>query len=497
MTADITVLRETPKRAEELLPFSERSLVLRSERSLRECLPLEHALHLQVLPLEHEFGPKGESVSLATSRSLTNEEKSALRFCFGRSIREVRVDSRLFPNLIYRAYQSDFRETRKRVDSLAEHIDGTHALKRNHLPRGVECAIERLLGVLLEFAWSNDSPDLQLLPNQEGLFVFIHQQGRFERFSLPNLSKSVREQLVNYVVSLLKISYRTPGTPIDGSFSFLLGDSLQSIRVHAFPTSFGTKLVLRLPLKESVVSLEELGFAPSALSLLEEVPELGYGLVLIVGSTGSGKTTTLYSLVQSLALAGKNIVTLEDPVERRLEGVSQTSLEHRETLDYSEATKALLRQRPDVIMYSEIRDRETAHSALEAALSGHLVLASVHCGPLSELPARMGTLGIPETTLATALKLAVFQQVLPSQCCSCSIEDRGATQHLGFLVKKSVGCGMCGGTGDRGYCVPAEAFLNYGSRRKRLSLSQSLEELVRGGQLGFEKTLGFLQAYPL
>jgi len=232
------------------------------------------------------------------------------------------------------------------------------------------------------------------------------------------------------------------------------------LRVSSMPTLLGEKVVVRILDKANLrVKLEDLGFRDEALVALKRMLQQPHGLVLVTGPTGSGKTTTLYSALDLLRSPELNIVTIEDPVEYQLDLINQTHVHESVGLTFARTLRSILRQDPDVIMVGEIRDEETARVAVQAALTGHLVLATLHTNDAPGAIARLLDMGIEPYLLSSAINGVVAQRLARSICSACAtkyypseheLHDAGLTDRMGRAFRKGLGCQQCHDSGFQG-----------------------------------------------
>ena len=248
--------------------------------------------------------------------------------------------------------------------------------------------------------------------------------------------------------------------PQDGRIRFPVDGRTVDIRVSTIPTDFGEKAVLRVLDKQSLrLDLKELGFSTSQLQLFVERIAQPNGIILVTGPTGSGKTTTLYAVLQHLKSPTVNISTVEDPIEYNLEGINQTQVKPDIHLTFAAMLRAILRQDPNIIMIGEIRDRETLDVAVQASLTGHLVLSTVHTNSAVATVTRLLDMGAEPYLLASSLKLIVAQRLVRKLCPQCLTERLDEAYHaaarklgitLGREARASNSCSACGSTGYRG-----------------------------------------------
>ena len=236
------------------------------------------------------------------------------------------------------------------------------------------------------------------------------------------------------LIAGLKINIITK--PQDGRFTIKMSDGDVDVRVSTMPTVFGEKVVMRLLKKTGgIPSLTELGFGGPQLKELEEAITRPYGIILITGPTGSGKTTTLYALMQILNNVGVNIVSLEDPVEYFMEGLNQSQIRPEIGYNFASGLRQILRQDPDIIMVGEIRDEETAELAVHAALTGHIVLSTLHTNNAVSVVPRLLDMGVKKFLLPTAINLMASQRLIGKLCQNCKKEEKVSEEISSEITK--------------------------------------------------------------
>jgi type IV pilus assembly protein PilB len=287
--------------------------------------------------------------------------------------------------------------------------------------------------------------------------------------------------------------------PQDGRFSVRLGGQKVDLRVATLPTVFGEKVVLRLLDTANVqMDLRGLGFAPEVLGRYEDVFHRPYGTILVTGPTGSGKSTTLYATLKELNTPEKNIITVEDPVEYRMAGINQIQVNPRVGLTFASGLRSILRSDPDVVMIGEIRDKETAKISVEAALTGHLVLATLHTNDAPSAVTRLTEMGVEPFLISSAVDCVIAQRLGRRLCerCKRAVEiEEGALRELGFPFERyhhlyeqeegggysfheAVGCDRCSGTGYRGRIGIYEMMV-VGEQSRDLVLKRASADEVR------------------
>ena len=357
---------------------------------------------------------------------------------------------------------------KQEVSEIFEEDAGPEVEEQPEIDLGVEAGPEeapiiRLVTALLQRAVTEGASDIHVEPRAGELAVRYRVDGVLrETMSVP---PRLRPGMVSRLKILANLDIAERRLPQDGRFSVRLRGRKIDLRAATLPTVFGEKVVLRLLDTQSVeMDLQKLGFAPQVLERYEEVFRRPYGTILVTGPTGSGKSTTLYATLNELNSPEKNIITVEDPVEYRLAGVNQVQVNSRAGLTFASGLRSILRSDPDVVMIGEIRDFETAKTSVEAALTGHLVLATLHTNDAPSAVTRLTEMGVEPYLTASALDCVIAQRLARRLCERCkrpvSIE-REILETLAFPFAlagseeewnfhRPVGCERCGGTGYRG-----------------------------------------------
>ncbi len=322
--------------------------------------------------------------------------------------------------------------------------------------------VVRIVGSILQRAASEGASDIHFEPGAGGLAVRLRVDGVLRE--IMNVPPKLQSGITARLKILADLDIAERRLPQDGRFSVRLGGRKTDLRAATLPTVFGEKVVLRLLDKASVeVDLLKLGFAPKALERYREIFRRPYGTILVTGPTGSGKSTTLYATLKELDSPGRNIITVEDPVEYRLGGINQIQVNQKVGLTFASALRSILRSDPDVVMIGEVRDRETAKISVEAALTGHLVLATLHTNDAPAALTRLTEMGVEPFLTASAVDCVIAQRLARRLCERCKrprAVDAPVLSDLGFpfdhwpggdlAFYEPVGCDRCGGTGYRG-----------------------------------------------
>ncbi|RZO24263.1 MAG: type II/IV secretion system protein, partial [SAR86 cluster bacterium] len=284
------------------------------------------------------------------------------------------------------------------------------------------------------------------------------------------------------IMSKLDISERR--LPQDGRISISVGKRDIDLRVSTLPSSFGERVVLRILEKDKThIQLEQLGFSEEILENFRKNLSKTEGIILVTGPTGSGKTTSLYSGLREISDRSQNILTIEDPVEYALEGIGQTQVNNKTGLTFAKGLRAILRQDPDIVMVGEIRDKETAEIAIQASLTGHLVLSTVHTNSAVNAITRLRDMGIEPYLLSSSLVYVLSQRLVRRLCPHCKVEDDESKNSLLDKYKiegkiyKSVGCDKCDHTGYKGRLSIGE-FININDKVSELIHNSASENEI-------------------
>jgi len=278
-----------------------------------------------------------------------------------------------------------------------------------------EAPIVKMVGIIIRHALEGNASDIHIEPLENKLRVRFRMDGVLYTSLL--LPLAVHEAIVSRIKILTNMMLDEKRKPQDGRFSVRLNDKEIDFRVSTLPTQFGEKVAIRLLGGEkTIISLEGLGLNGRNLELVENILNRPYGLVLVTGPTGSGKSTTLYAMLQKLNTEGRNIISLEDPIEYKIEGINQSQVRPEIGYDFANGLRTILRQDPDIIMVGEIRDSKTANLAVHAALTGHLVLSTFHTNTAVGAISRLIDMGVDSYLLPSTLVLIISQRLTRTLC---------------------------------------------------------------------------------
>jgi general secretion pathway protein E len=305
-----------------------------------------------------------------------------------------------------------------------------------------DAPIIRMLNALLTQAAKDGASDIHIEPYERSSSVRFRVDGTLREVVQPN--KALHAALISRLKIMAELDISEKRLPQDGRISLRIGGRAVDVRVSTLASSHGERAVLRLLDKgESKFTLEGLGMGGDTLQRFDKLVQQPHGIVLVTGPTGSGKTTTLYASLGRIDTSTTNVLTVEDPVEYELGGIGQTQVNPKIDLSFAKALRAILRQDPDVIMIGEIRDYETAQIAVQASLTGHLVLATLHTNDAPSAVTRLTDMGIEPFLLSSSLLGVLAQRLVRKLCPHCKRQDERGRWH-------PVGCSECGQSGYKG-----------------------------------------------
>lgn len=369
------------------------------------------------------------------------------------------------------------------LDSLVDHMPAAADL----LDGEDDAPIIRLINGLIAEAVRAGASDIHVEPFETTLTVRFRVDGVLRE--VLNVPVRLASLIVSRVKVMARLDIAEKRVPQDGRISLALGGHTLDVRVSTLPSRAGERVVMRILDKEQAgLGLDELGMPPGVLRNFHAALRDPNGIILVTGPTGSGKTTTLYAGLAVLNDATRNILTIEDPVEYAVAGVGQTQVNAKVGMTFAAGLRAILRQDPDVVMVGEIRDAETAQIAVQASLTGHLVLSTVHTNDAVGAITRLRDMGIEPFLLASTLRLIVAQRLVRRLCLHCRKEERAneATARLtgldvGTLIHRAGTCARCNHTGYSGRIGLYEAVRVDDNIRKLIGENASEDEIARAG----------------
>ena len=351
-----------------------------------------------------------------------------------------------------------------------------------------DAPVIRFVNLLLSQAIKSRASDLHVEPQEKTMKIRMRVDGVLCNMTPP--PKKMQSAVIARIKILSEINIAERRLPQDGRFEIKASDRKIDVRVATIPTIYGEKIAMRILDKNAVNhDIAKLGFDDRMLSVLKAALAQPHGIIIVTGPTGSGKSTTLYSALNYLSDPRKNITTVEDPVEYRLEGINQTQVKSEINLDFAACLKAILRQDPDIILIGEIRDRETVEIAIKASLTGHLVLSTFHTNDAPGTISRLAYMGVEPFLLASTLNLVIAQRLVRRICLQCKepvVLNEKVLKRLGISGENAEnetffhgkGCESCGNTGYKGR-APIFEFLVIDNDIKRKIVAGASEAEIR------------------
>jgi type IV pilus assembly protein PilB len=418
-------------------------------------LPTELARRYNVLPVAFQ----GDELLVAMSDPANIFALDDLRIVTGYEIRPVVAAESDLVQAIEK-YGSMQTDVAGMVGDVADTVSGKAVVEDEEADAGEGSAVAKLMNLIITEAIRQGAGDIYIEPQENELRVRYRIDGVCQE--IVRSPKKLHRQLISRVKINSGMDIAEKRVPQDGRFGVVLDGAAVDFRVAVLPTVQGEMSVIRLLRRSSIMmSLEDLGFLEQPMERLMGALSKPYGCILVTGPTGSGKSTTLYAALNKTADPKINLITVEDPVEYRLEGLSQVQVNERAGLTFASALRSILRQDPDSVMIGEIRDKETATIAIEAALTGHLVLSTLHTNDAPSALTRLTEMGIEPFLSASAVNCVLAQRLARRLCPECKesyTPTEEALQRIRFpydpakipTLYRSTGCKKCGGIGYKG-----------------------------------------------
>jgi type IV pilus assembly protein PilB len=449
--------------------LSSGKLVPSSAQNLESLLPHEFAIRNLVLPLSRNLN----SLTIAIYDPLDLILMDNLKRLTGCEINPVlATKSEILKaiedfygkeSILREAMEAAYGEGVAELESIVEEETDLNLDKL--IAKAEEAPVIKLVDLIIHQAIDENATDIHIEPRRDDISLRYRIDGILYEFPPP--SKSLHLPIISRIKILSRMDIAEKRLPQDGSFMVKIRDRLIDLRVSTIPTIYGEKVVIRILDKSRVpLELSKLGLLPDELLLVKKGISSSYGMIFLTGPTSSGKTTTLYAALSELNSPKKNIVTIEDPVEYRLERVNQVQIKPEIGLTFANVLRSFLRQDPDIILVGEVRDLETAEICVRASLTGHLVLSTLHTNEAVGAITRLVDIGIPPYLVASSLRLVVAQRLVRKLCASCKEPYEIKKEELPEGVKintsviyKAKGCEKCKYIGFKGRTLIAEVIL--------------------------------------
>jgi general secretion pathway protein E len=380
---------------------------------------------------------------------------------YGFTLEQLEDDK--FELLLEASYQRDSSETQQMMEDIGNEVDlfslADELPQTEDLLAGDDDApIIKLINAMLSEAIKEGASDIHIETFEQELVIRFRVDGVLKEVLKPN--RKLASLLVSRIKVMAKLDIAEKRIPQDGRISLRIAGRAVDVRVSTMPSSFGERVVLRLLDKNNArLNLEDLGMTAQNRALFSDLISKPHGIILVTGPTGSGKSTTLYAGMSQINSRDRNILTVEDPIEYEIPGIGQTQVNTKVDMTFARGLRAILRQDPDVVMVGEIRDLETAQIGVQASLTGHLVMSTLHTNTASGAITRMEDMGVEPFLLSSSLLGVLSQRLVRTLCNSCKeghVADEGECQLLGVpfesepTIYRAVGCEECNFNGYKG-----------------------------------------------
>ncbi len=422
-------------------------------------LPFTYAKRHGVLTADIEDG----RVVVLCKPGTTALTLAEVRRLVGQPLKLKNVSVEKFETLLQRSYEQDSNQAMLMMGDLGEDMDLFRVAQQLGAPEDLlesedDAPIIRLINALLTEAIKENASDIHIEPFEERLVVRFRVDGVLREVIEPK--RVLAPLLVSRIKVMAKLDIAEKRLPQDGRISLRIAGRAVDVRVSTLPSGHGERVVMRLLDKQAGrLDLEHLGMPPAPMAVMDKIIHTPHGIVLVTGPTGSGKTTTLYAVLSRLNNKSRNIMTVEDPIEYFLDGIGQTLVNTKVDMTFARGLRAILRQDPDVVMVGEIRDLETAQIAVQASLTGHLVLSTLHTNSAVGAVTRLRDMGVEPFLLASSLIGVLAQRLVRLLCNHCRrayVAGAADCDLLGLAhdhpptLYAAVGCVHCNMLGYRG-----------------------------------------------
>jgi general secretion pathway protein E len=463
-------------------------------------VPIDFARGKMVLGLASEAG----TLDVAMADPDDTQTQDVLRRWLGEPIRALAAGKTQLAAAINQAYGRQTGAAQEFVEQLdrravMEEVNQLEA-REDLLNVSNRAPVIKLVNLILFEAVQQEASDIHVQPYEDRVVVRMRIDGVL--FDVFNLPQGVREELVSRIKVMSRMNIAEKRLPQDGRATVQVGDRVIDLRVSTVPASHGERAVIRL-LDKSVrlYTLDELGMNPSTRQRFGRLIGVEHGLILVTGPTGSGKTTTLYAALGQINSTQSNIITLEDPIEYQLDGISQIQIAKKKGMTFAGGLRSVLRQDPDIVMIGEIRDHETAVMAIQSALTGHLVFSTLHTNDAASAVTRLLDLGIEPYLVGSSLVGVLAQRLVRRVCSGCSQPAHPESADLAGLgvtlspeqrarVRQGAGCPLCRQTGYRGRAGCFELLTTNDEIRRLVQQRAAASEIEQASRRSGMQTLG-------
>jgi general secretion pathway protein E len=467
------------------IPFTETLSGYPTASDFVSSIPIAFARQHLVLGLA---GSDGELI-VAFGDPVRWEQLEIISRTLGKSVSPLLAPPGVIAAAIDEAYQQRTGQAQDFIgkldrDDVMDELQ-TLAGREDLLDNASRAPVIKLVNLILFEAVKSNASDVHIQPYEDRLLVRTRIDGvLYDSFKLP---KNIQEEVISRIKVMGRMNIAEKRLSQDGRATVEIGQRNIDLRIASLPTSYGERVVIRLLDKSTrLYSLPEIGMDAHTLARFGQLINIEHGLLLVTGPTGSGKSTTLYSALRQLNSKEKNILTLEDPIEYQLDGISQTQVSDKKGMTFASGLRSVLRQDPDIIMVGEIRDLETATMAIQSSLTGHLVFSTLHTNDAASAVTRLLDLGIEPYLVASSVVGVLAQRLVRRNCPDCSqphVPDETELQWLGVdrslttRMRQGTGCPHCRETGYRGRLGTFELLILDQATRKLVAARATASEL--------------------
>ena len=459
--------------------------------SIFKRVPVKFAAYYKFFPVRLEGG----KLLIATSRVLDIHTLDEVRFALGFDIEVCFAPEKEIAEMLQK-YYGLAADTVERILSETPVQDRHVAVSTAQEVEDIEKlaaapTVAHVVNQIILDAYKRRASDIHLEPLPAGIRLRYRVDGILQEAPVPSELKDFFAPMLSRIKIMANLNVAEKRLPQDGKLRVKTMDETLDLRVSFIPTASGESVVIRILPGQNIFKLEQLGFEPRHLKLLEDLLARNNGIVFVTGPTGSGKSTTLYAALNRLNAPGRKIITIEDPVEYELEGISQIHVNPEIGLTFSNGLRSMLRQDPDVMMVGEVRDLETADIAIRAALTGHLILSTLHTNDAASGITRLLDIGVEPYLIASSVVAFVAQRLIRVICPDCKAEDTQVSPEIKKLIEseygipqgdirvfRGTGCEQCNQTGFRGR-VAIHEFLPLTEEIRKLIMERMTAETIK------------------
>jgi len=461
-------------------------------------IPINYAKTKEVLPIARESGPKGDTLVVAVSDPFNESTVDDLKVLTGLNIRTIVSTSMRLQDAINRVYE---RNTANMVEKIEGDFDESYDLEG---PIDILEATEddapviKFVNSLIFRAVKEKASDIHIEPFERELVVRFRIDGVL--YDIIRQPKRAHAAISSRIKVMGTLDIAEKRLPQDGRIKIKIAGKDIDIRLSTVPTHWGERIVMRiLEQSNTILALEQLGFSSESREVIDRLIMRKYGIILVTGPTGSGKSTTLSACLSKLNSPERNILTVEDPIEYQIPGINQVQVNAKIDLTFARALRAFLRQNPDIIMVGETRDKETAEIAINASLTGHLVFSTLHTNDAAGATPRLIDMGVEPFLVASSLLGVIAQRLIRKVCTKCRIPHTPTEFEMtelgmtalppGSLIFKAVGCPSCAQSGYSGRTVIHELLIIDDKIRSLIIKNSDGNSIKRAAVEGGMKTL--------